>query len=218
MFPNSTMLMAGARPRTRGPAAAASRPRPRPARSGGGQRDLRVVQQRGPDFLPGGQVGAERGPVRGGPVGSTTRTVIRGPEPKDARTAGAQAVARLLPNRSRTAGVSRRRRKVTGSASRPEHEQFARGKPVRPERSAHHRVAGHRDVLADLLGNPDGGLMAGHRPGARAAALGGSRGWRAAKILDPRDPQRPRRRGRPARRPGEPQPAATGSSAPPGRR
>ena len=39
-----------------------------------------------------------------------------GPEPKDARTAGAQAVARLLPNSPRTAAVSTTTAELTGTS------------------------------------------------------------------------------------------------------
>jgi hypothetical protein len=54
-----------------------------------------------------------------------------------------------------------------GGRGGPEGEQVAGGEPVGPERRARRRVAGDRDVTADLPGNPAGRLVADRGLAAR---------------------------------------------------
>src|SRR6185437_10656029 len=84
------------------------------------------------------------------PLRSITRTVTRsGPEPKDARTAGAHAVARLLPNRLRTAGVSTTTAELTGTSEPdPTASSFPAGNP-RALRAAH--IAGSQETTTSRL-------------------------------------------------------------------
>src|SRR5271157_3987731 len=84
------------------------------------------------------------------PCGATTRTVIAlVPEPKDARTAGAQAAARLLPNSSPTVAVSTTRTEGTGSGDAgPSTTSLPTGKPS--ALSAAHITASHDTVTAGL--------------------------------------------------------------------
>ena len=67
------------------------------------------------------------------PWGAITRTVTpAGPEPKDARTAGAQAVSRLLPNREWTAAVSTITAELSGSGEvGPSTSRSCEGNPSR---------------------------------------------------------------------------------------
>src|SRR5580658_2749043 len=85
-----------------------------------------------------------------GPSGATTRTVIApAPEPKDARTAGAQATARLLPNSSRTVAVSTTKTEDTGSGDvGPRTTSLLTGKPCAC--SAAHITASHDTVTSVL--------------------------------------------------------------------
>ena len=96
------------------------------------------------------------------------------PEPKDARTAGAQARSRLVPNSARTAAVSTTTPELAGiGRERPEHEQVACWEPARLERRAHHLIAGHRHARAYLLGDPGGRLPADRRLLAGRGGLDG---------------------------------------------
>src|SRR5690348_10616268 len=84
------------------------------------------------------------------PLGAITRTVTRdGPEPKDARTAGAQALARLLPNRLRTAGVSTTTAELTGTAEPDPTASSSLGGNPRALRAAH--IAGSQETMTSLL-------------------------------------------------------------------
>ena len=107
------------------------------------------------------------------PLRSITRTVTRnGPEPKDARTAGAQAVARLLPNRLRTAGVSTTTAELVGTSEFDLSTNSSReGNPC--ALSAAH-IAGSQETLTSRLT-----CWATQE----AAAARASAAWRAAAAL-----------------------------------
>ena len=84
------------------------------------------------------------------PFGAITLTVTRAdPEPKDARTAGAHAVARLLPNKLRTAGVSTTTAELVGTfEADPSTSSSPEGNP-RVLSAAH--IAGSQETLASRL-------------------------------------------------------------------
>ena len=102
------------------------------------------------------------------PRGATTRTVIApGPEPKEARTAGAQAMARLRPNSARTVMVSTTKSEGTGSGDvGPSMTSLPAGKPC--ALSAAHITASH-DTVASGLTCPATQAAACARTDARAA-------------------------------------------------
>src|SRR5690349_11824256 len=121
------------------------------------------------------------------PLGAITRTVTRdGPEPKDARTAGAQALARLLPNRLRTAGVSTTTAELTGTSEvDPSASSPREGKPC--ALSAAH-IAGSQETLTSGLTCWATQVAAAARAAAAwctAAALGGRAAGERPKYLTP---------------------------------
>ena len=95
-----------------------------------------------------------------------------GPEPKDARTAGAQAVARLLPNRPRTAGVSTTTAELAGTSEADPSASSSPGGNPRALSAAH--IAGSQETLTSRLTCWATQAAAA----ARAAAA-----WRAAAAL-----------------------------------
>src|SRR5215470_6985137 len=88
-----------------------------------------------------------------------------GPEPKDAMTAGAHAVARLVPYRLRTAGVSTTTAKSTGTCDLgPSTSRSRAGKPC--ALSAAH-IAGSQETPASGLTCPATQLAACSMAAAR---------------------------------------------------
>ena len=150
------------------------------------------------------------------PCGATTRTVIApGPEPKEARTAGAQPVARLLPNSARTAAVWTTTSEGTGSGDAgPSMTSLPAGKPC--ALSAAHITASHDTVASGLTCSA---TQAAACAGIAARAVGGrEKCLTAAAASDPvmmtARPSTTRRA--PARRrglPGRDRTAGTGSAA-----
>ena len=103
-----------------------------------------------PDVIRSARPACSAARYAGPPRGATTRTVIApGPEPKDASTAGAQVMARLLPNRPRTVAVSTTTTEgsVSGVAG-PRTTSLLAGKPWFC--SAAHIGASHDTVTSGL--------------------------------------------------------------------
>ncbi len=145
------------------------------------------------------------------------------PEPKDARTAGAQAVARLLPNRLRTAGVSTTTAELVGTSEADPSTSSSREGNPRALSAAH--IAGSQETLASRLTCWATQAAAAARAAAAwraAAALVGLPAGGAAEVPDRRDrqhpddqdddhePGRPPASGRPGWPAGRAEPAGSG--------
>ena len=116
----------------------------------GRHRNLGGVQQRGAGCLTPGQIRVERSLVGGRAIRRDHPDGDRGGAvPKDARTAGAQAVARALPNSSCTVAVSTTKTDGTGSGDAgPSTTSLLAGKPW--ARSAAHITASQDTVTSGL--------------------------------------------------------------------
>src|SRR5947209_55860 len=138
------------------------------------------------------------------PLGAITRTVTRdGPEPKDARTAGAHALARLLPNRLRTSGVSITTAELADTSEVGLSTSSSPGGKPRALSAAH--IAGSQDTLTFGLTCRATQVAAAARAAAaarRAAASAGPSAVERPRYLTAATASTPMTRTTITRRPG----------------